>query len=45
MNFYENGIPKESYGTSNNVILMGPPNFESSKFEVSDKDLTLEIKF
>jgi len=45
MDFYENGMPKESYGTSNNVMLMGPPNFESSKFEVDDKDLTLEIKF
>jgi len=45
MDFYENGMPKESYGTSNNVILMGPPNFESSKFEVLNEDLNLEIKF
>ena len=45
MDFYENGMPKESYGTSNNVMLMGPPNFESSKFEVANKDLNLKIKF
>lgn len=45
MDFYENGMPKESYGTSNNPMLMGPPNFESSKFEVNAQDLNLEIKF
>ena len=45
LDFYENGMPIESYGTSNNVFLMGPPNFESSKFEVVNEDLTLEIKF
>jgi uncharacterized protein (DUF2141 family) len=45
MDFNVNGMPKESYGTSNNVILMGPPNFESSKFDICDKDLILEIKF
>ncbi|WP_372793064.1 DUF2141 domain-containing protein [Lutibacter sp.] len=45
MDFDVNGMPKESYGTSNNVILMGPPNYETSKFEIMDKDLTLEIKF
>ena len=45
MDFHENGMPEESYGTSNNPMLMGPPNFESSKFEVSNKDVDLEIKF
>jgi len=45
MDFYENGMPKESYGTSNNPMLMGPPNFESSKFEVANEDVDLEIKF
>ena len=45
MDFQENGMPKESYGTSNNPMLMGPPNFESSKFEVNAQDLNLEIKF
>ncbi len=45
MDFHESGLPKESYGTSNNALKFGSPNFESSKFEVNDKDLTLEIKF
>ena len=45
MDFEENGMPKESFGTSNNSLNFGPPQFENSKFEVSEKDLTLEIKF
>ncbi len=45
MDFYENGMPKESYGTSNNIMTFGPPEFENSKFVVSENDLTLEIKF
>jgi len=45
MDFFENGMPKESYGTSNNPMNFGPPTFESSKFKVADKNLSLEIKF
>jgi len=45
MDFHENGMPKESYGTSNNPMLMGPPNFESSKFVVANNNVNLEIKF
>jgi len=45
MDFYENGMPKESYGTSNNPFLMGPPQFENSKFMVLKEELKLEIKF
>ncbi len=45
MDFFENGMPKESYGTSNNPMNFGPPTFESSKFKVIDKNLSLEIKF
>ncbi|NLP57961.1 DUF2141 domain-containing protein [Lutibacter sp. B1] len=45
MDFFENGMPKESYGSSNNPLNFGPPDFESSKFEVSNKDIILEIKF
>lgn len=44
MDFYENGMPKESYGTSNNALNFGPPKFENSKFEVNDTNLILEIK-
>ena len=45
MDFNENGMPIENYGTSNNPLNFGPPQFESSKFAVLDKDLNLEIKF
>jgi uncharacterized protein (DUF2141 family) len=45
MDFEANGMPKESYGTSNNVMAMGPPSFSDSKFEVADKDLDLVIRF
>ena len=45
LDFYENGMPKESFGSSNNTWSFGPPQFENSKFEVTNNDLTLEIKF
>ena len=45
MDFQENGMPLENYGTSNNPLNFGPPQFVDSKFEVTDKDLNLEIKF
>lgn len=45
MDFEENGMPKESYGMSGNVMTMGPPTFDAAKFEVSDKDLQLTIRF
>lgn len=44
MDFYDNGIPKENYGLSNNHVYYGPPTFEDAKFEVSDTNLTFEIK-
>jgi len=44
MDFSENGMPLEDYGTTNNVMGYGPPNFEDAKFEVLNKDLTFEIK-
>jgi hypothetical protein len=44
LDFSLNGMPLEDYGSSNNVMTFGPPNFEDSKFEVMDKDLTFEIK-
>lgn len=45
MDFQENGMPKESYGTSNNAMNFGPPQFDDSKFLVNNEDLILEIKF
>lgn len=45
MDFESNGMPLEDYGASNNVMTFGPPQYENSKFEVADKNVTLEIKF
>lgn len=45
MDFQENGMPKEAYGTSNNPMFFGPPNYEEAKFKVSDKDLEMNIRF
>lgn len=45
MDFEENGMPLEDYGASNNVMNFGPPTYEDSKFLLTDKDLTLDIRF
>ena len=45
MDFQENGMPLEDYGASNNVMSFGPPTYSNAKFTVSDKDVSLEIKF
>ncbi len=44
MDFEENGMPKESYGVSNNNMSYGPPMWADAKFEVGTKDLDLEIR-
>lgn len=45
MDFEPNGMPAESYGISNNPMLMGPPAFSDGKFEVASKNVELTIKF
>jgi uncharacterized protein (DUF2141 family) len=46
MDFQPNGMPLEAFGASNNILnLYGPPIFEDAKFRVSDKDVSLKIKF
>lgn len=45
MDFSPNGMPAEDYGTSNNDMSFGPPQFYNAKFTVADKDVSLEIKF
>ena len=45
MDFESNGMPKESYGMSGNDMTMGPPSFDTAKFEVTDKDLEFNIRF
>jgi len=45
MDFEANGMPKENYATSNNVMSFGPPQFDESKFEVTSNALQLKIRF
>jgi len=45
MDFSENGMPIEGFGTSNNVMAFGPPQYEDSKFKIEDKDVELSIRF
>ena len=45
MDYELNGMPKEPYGMSGNDMSMGPPVFDSVKFEVGDSDLHLRIRF
>ena len=45
MDFEANGMPIEDYGMTNNVMTYGPPQYSDGKFELSNKDLTFEIKF
>ncbi len=45
MDFQPNGMPKEDYGASNNVMSFGPPQYDDAKFVVTDKDVSLDIKF
>ena len=42
---FENGMPKENYGISNNPLSFGPPQFSEAKFEVKTDDLDLKIRF
>jgi len=43
MDFQENGMPKESYGMSNNPMSYGPPQYATAKFELKDENLELKI--
>lgn len=46
MDFQPNGMPMEDYGVStNNMNRFGPPMYDQIKFLVTDKDVSLEIKF
>nr|WP_297785633.1 DUF2141 domain-containing protein [uncultured Allomuricauda sp.] len=45
MDYQSNGMPKESFGMSGNDMTMGPPTFDSAKFEVGTENLELTIRF
>ena len=44
MDFEANGMPKESYATTGEIVY-GPPSFGNSKFEVTDTDLAFRVRF
>lgn len=44
MDFEPNGMPKESYGVSNNDMSYGPPQWQTAKFSVTDTDLEMVIR-
>ncbi len=44
MDFEANGMPKESYGVSNNIMSFGPPLWSDAKFEVSGEDMEITIR-
>jgi uncharacterized protein (DUF2141 family) len=44
MDFEPNGMPKEMYGVSNNIMSYGPPLWGDAKFEVSSAPVEMEIR-
>jgi len=44
MDFEPNGMPKEMYGVSNNIMSYGPPQWGDAKFEVASEDIEMEIR-
>ncbi|GGD27697.1 DUF2141 domain-containing protein [Hyunsoonleella pacifica] len=45
MDFDDSGMPKESYGMSNNPMSYGPPQYASAKFNMTKDDLEMKIRF
>ena len=43
MDFEVNGMPKENYGVSNNVMNFGPPQWKDAKFTVTEEPVEMEI--
>lgn len=44
MDFEPTGMPKEDYGSSNNVLDMGPPQWSDAKFLVEEEPVVIEIR-
>ncbi len=43
MDFEANGMPKENYGVSNNIMTFGPPQWKDAKFTVATEPVEMEI--
>ena len=41
----ENGMPKESFVTSGEMNLYGPPTFDGAKFDVNGEDQEFKLRF
>lgn len=44
MDFEPSGRPSEDFGVSNNVMLMGPPQWNDAKFELGTTPLEMDIR-
>lgn len=44
MDFEPSGMPKESFGMSNNPMSYGPPQWSEAKFEVADQPVEIDIR-
>ncbi len=44
MDFEVNGMPKEMYGTSNNIMSFGPPQWSDAVFTVTNEPQVLDIR-
>ena len=44
MDFEPSGRPSEGFGVSNNVMLMGPPQWNDAKFELGTTPLEVDIR-
>ncbi|NJB37729.1 DUF2141 domain-containing protein [Croceivirga sp. JEA036] len=45
MDFQANGMPKESYGTTGEMNMYGPPTFKDSSFTVAEEPVSHTIRF
>jgi len=45
MDMEPNGMPKESYGTSGEMNMYGPPTFDGAKIEITGEDQEFRIRF
>jgi len=44
MDFEPNGMPKEMFGVSNNIMSYGPPQWSDAKFEVASEPISMDIR-
>ena len=45
MDFNASGMPLEGWASSNNEMVMGPPDFDASKFDANKENIQLTLRF